>query len=141
MSNNLKQSQGFEKKSFEPIPTGDYKARLVSFEIKPNKAGTGTNGTAQFEIINGDFKKRKIFHTFLIQHPNEKAVGFSNNRLNKFLAAAGEEESIEDMGFAYEDIMDKVGEVPLVLSLDQNEYINRDGQTVVGNKITHFKAR
>lgn len=141
MSNNLQQSKGFEKTSFEPLPVGDYKARLIDFSIKPNKAGTGTNGTAQFEIINGDYKKRKVFHTFLIEHPNEKAVGYSNNRLNKFLAAAGEEDSIEDMGFAYEDIMDRAGEMPIILRLEQNEYVNRDGVSVVGNKITHFKSK
>ena len=61
--------------------------------------------------------------------------------MNKFLAAAGEEDSIEDMGFAYEDIMDKAGEVPVLLRLEQNEYVNKSGETIIGNKITHFKAR
>ena len=48
MSNNLKQSVLLEKTTWEPLPVGDYKARLVDFSIKPNKSGTGTNGIAQF---------------------------------------------------------------------------------------------
>lgn len=134
------QKSNFERKSFEPLPAGDYKARLVSFEIKPNRAGTGTNGSAQFEIIGGDFKKRKVYHTFLIEHPNEKAVGFSNNKLNKLLTACGSENSIEDMGFDYTQIMDETGEMPLVIGVDTNEY-EKDGQTVIGNRITSFKRR
>lgn len=112
----------------------------MEFNIKPNKAGTGTNGSAVFEIINGDFKKRKVFHTFLIEHPNEKAVGFSNNKLNKLLAAVGVENSIEDMGYDYSQIIEEAGEMPLVIGVDTNEY-EKDGQTVVGNRITSFKRR
>ena len=62
---------------FEPLTKADYKARMISFDIKPNKAGTGTNGNAQFEVLNGESKGRRLFHCFLIEHPDEKAVGFS----------------------------------------------------------------
>lgn len=138
---NVTQKNNFQKKSFEPLPVGDYKARLTEFNIKPNKAGTGTNGSAVFEIINGDYKKRKVFHTFLIEHPNDKAVGFSNNKLNKLLAACGSESTIEDLGFDYSQVMDESGEMPIVIGVDTNEYENREGQTVVGNRITSFKRR
>jgi hypothetical protein len=139
MENMVQTTQ--EKKTFEPLPVGDYKARLIEVEIKPNKAGTGTNANAHFEIVNGDYKKRRLFHCFLVEHPNEKAIGFSNNKLNKFLAAAGTDTTIEDMGFDYSQLMDVAGEIPFIAAVGEDEYINGAGETVSTNKILTFKGR
>lgn len=138
---NLTQEKGFTKTEFAPIPEGDYKVRLVDFVIKENKLGTGLNGCGHFEIVNGDFKKRRVFHNFLISNPSEKAVQISEEKMNKFLTAVGEDESIEDMGYAYDQLMDKVGEVPFIVKLVDNEYTDRSGKLIQGSKISEFRGR
>ena len=134
------------KREFTPVPKGDYSATMTKFDIKPTKAGNGTIGSAQFELVGGDFGKtsekkgRKVFHTFLIDHPNAKAVEFSNNKLNKLLAATGVTTTIEDLGYDYSGLMELAGDTKLTIGVDTNEY-ESNGSIVQGNRITSFKTK
>jgi len=120
---------------------------MISFEVKPSKSSSGVNGTAVFELLGGEYgadsaknkKGRRIFHNFLIEHSNSKAVEFSNNKLNKLLAATGNASTIQDLGFDYAQVMELAGDSKLVIGLETNEYVDKEGNVVTGNRITAFK--
>lgn len=59
---------------FEAIPAGKYQAVIVESDMKPNKAGTGEYLQLEFEIIEGEFKGRKLWTRLNIHNPNPDAV-------------------------------------------------------------------
>ena len=59
---------------FEAIPAGKYQAVIVDSELKPNKAGTGEYLQLEFEIIDGEYKNRKLWTRLNINNPNPDAV-------------------------------------------------------------------
>lgn len=55
-------------------PAGKYQAVIVDSEMKPNKAGTGEYLQLEFEIIEGEYKNRKLWTRLNINNPNPDAV-------------------------------------------------------------------
>lgn len=119
---------------------------MVELTLKPTKANNGTIASAIFELVGGEFgsskekKGRKIFHTFLVDHANPKAVEYSNNKLNKLLNAVGSDSSIEDLGHDFGQVTELALDIPIQIGVDLNEY-EKDGEIVTGNKITSFKRK
>ena len=59
---------------FEAIPAGKYQAVIVDSEMKSNKAGTGEYLQLEFEIIEGEYKNRKVWTRLNLNNPNPDAV-------------------------------------------------------------------
>ena len=59
---------------FEAIPAGKYQAVIVDSDMKPNKAGTGEYLQLEFEVIEGEFKGRKLWTRLNLHNPNPDAV-------------------------------------------------------------------
>ena len=59
---------------FEAIPAGKYQAVIVDSEMKPNRAGTGEYLQLEFEIIDGEYKNRKVWTRLNLNNPNPDAV-------------------------------------------------------------------
>ena len=59
---------------FEAIPAGKYQAVIVDSDMKPNKSGTGEYLLLEFEIIEGEFKNRKLWARLNLNNPNADAV-------------------------------------------------------------------
>ena len=59
---------------FEAIPAGKYQAVIVDSDMKPNKAGTGEYLQLEFEIIEGEYKNRKVWTRLNLNNPNADAV-------------------------------------------------------------------
>ena len=83
-ANNVKPEVGFE-----PIPAGDYVALIINSEMKANNAGTGEYLELQFEIVEGQFKGRKLFVRLNLNNPNDQAVGIARAELSAICRATG----------------------------------------------------
>ena len=59
---------------FEAIPAGKYQAVIVESDMKANKAGTGEYLQLEFEIIEGEFKNRRLWTRLNLNNPNPDAV-------------------------------------------------------------------
>ena len=59
---------------YEAIPAGKYQAVIVESDMKPNKAGTGEYLQLEFEVIEGEFKGRKLWTRLNLHNPNPDAV-------------------------------------------------------------------
>lgn len=72
---------------FDPIPSGDYEAVVTESDYKPTKAGTGHYLKLTFEIIDGEFKGRKLWANFNLDNPNDEAVGIARSQLRQLCEA------------------------------------------------------
>lgn len=82
------QTAGQEKKKYDTIPEGTYRLRMKNYQVKESKAGN-TYISAAFELMTDPYKKRLVFETFLLTHPNPKAVATAYDRLTKYLKSVG----------------------------------------------------
>lgn len=74
-------------KGFEPLPAGKYLAMIVNSELKPTQAGTGEYLKLEFEIIDGEFKGRKLFANLNLDNPNAQAVQIARAELSAICRA------------------------------------------------------
>ena len=74
---------------FEPIPAGDYKAKVVESDLKVTAAGTGKYIKLKFEIIEGEFKGRFVWTNINIINPNPVAVDIAQKELATLCRAVG----------------------------------------------------
>lgn len=88
------------KGGFEELPLGKYEVRLESLEMKATKKAKDPMIVAQFTVIEGDYKKRKVFVNqvcYMASHPNSNA-----NRMNislQFLRSLDSGLEVEFEGF------------------------------------------
>ena len=74
---------------FSPIPAGDYQATIVSADMVPTKAGTGTIFKTRYDVIGPTHAKRVIFGQLNIQNPSAKAEEIGRQELRKLMSAVG----------------------------------------------------
>lgn len=68
--------------TLEPIPAGKYQAVIVESELKMTKSGTGSYLELTFEIISGEFAKRRLWARLNIRNSNPKAVEIAQRDLS-----------------------------------------------------------
>jgi hypothetical protein len=59
---------------FDVIPAGKYNAVISDSEMKDTRSGTGRYLQLEFEIIDGEFKNRKLWARLNLENPNPDAV-------------------------------------------------------------------
>jgi hypothetical protein len=78
-----------EPTSFEPVPVGKYVAAITETEIKQTKAGNGKYIAFTLEILEGDYKGRKVWGNLNIQNPSAKAQQIGLGQLSAICRACG----------------------------------------------------
>lgn len=68
--------------SSDPIPAGNYAAMITESEIKPLKSGNGTAVRLTFQVLDGEFKNRKVWANLNIQHTNAQAQAIAQQQLS-----------------------------------------------------------
>lgn len=133
--------QAQEKKSYEPVPAGEYVVALNRVKEKATKAGNGSFVEASFTITEGDYNKRLIFHSFLINHTggekSELAQSIGREQLDRFLKSVGVNGGFDSLGndsMALESLVGKELLVNAVIEPGTKGYKDR-------NKITKFIRR
>jgi hypothetical protein len=108
------------KKTYEPIPAGGYVVKMNRLEEKPTKAGD-TMLSASFQVVDGDFTNRLLFHNFIIEHSNPRVAEIGNDQLLGYDRSR--------LG----DYLNKMLKVKVKIEEGTNGYSDR-------NKITSFKG-
>lgn len=73
----------------EPIPAGKYLAMITASEEKPNKAGTGSFLELTFQVLDGPFKNRMLWHRLNLNNPQPLAVQIAKAELSALCRAVG----------------------------------------------------
>lgn len=71
----------------EAVPAGKYIAVIIESEIKPTKSGNGQFLELTFEIIDGEYKGRKVWSRLNIDNPNATAVQIARGELSAICRA------------------------------------------------------
>ena len=86
---NFNASEVEPLETYEAIPTGDYEAVITESGMKANKSGTGSYLELKTEIIEGDYKGRKLTARLNLENPSVKAVQMARRELSSICHAVG----------------------------------------------------
>lgn len=74
---------------YDPLPAGKYLAVITESEMKPTKAGTGQYLQLTFEILDGQFKGRKVWARLNLINTNDMTVKIAQAELSAICRAVG----------------------------------------------------
>lgn len=74
---------------FEALPAGEYPMTIVASEMKPTRAGDGHYLSLTLEVLNGEFKGRKVFDNLNLHNPNPTATAIAQATLSAICHATG----------------------------------------------------
>lgn len=78
-----------EQAGFDPVPAGEYPAVAIDSEVKPTKSGGGSYLQVTFEVIEGEYKGRKLWGRYNLENQNKQAVDIGHAQLKQLTTAAG----------------------------------------------------
>ena len=78
-----------QKRSYDVLPKGKYRAIINNTAIKPTKSGTGEYLAITFQIIEGDHSGRRIWQNLNLSNPNKTAEDIAKVELNSICVACG----------------------------------------------------
>lgn len=115
------------QEAFEALPSGSYKAMITESEVKKTKGNDGEFLSLKIEIVDGEFKNRKLFDNLNLWNKSEKAVEIATRSLKSIEVAVGLTEKLKRS----EQLHNK----PMVIVVGQEQY---NGETK--NKIKGYKS-
>ena len=75
--------------SFEPVPTGEYTVMITESDLKPTKSGDGQYLQLVYEILDGDYKGRKIWDRLNLINKNSTATEIAQRSLSAICHSVG----------------------------------------------------
>ena len=72
---------------YDPIPAGKYQAVITESEMKPTRTGNGQYLQLEFEIIEGEYKNRKVWARLNLENANADAVRIARADLSAICRA------------------------------------------------------
>jgi hypothetical protein len=102
-----------EEGDFDALPTNDYVAIMEnSSDEKPNSKGTGSVQSVLWQIIEGNFKGRKLYENFNVRNENIGSVTQALRSINGIRIATGKPDA-KDFSELYN--------IPIIISVEYNE--------------------
>ena len=92
------------------VPAGWYLAHIVEAEVRDAANGNGNYLWTAFEIIEGQYKGRKVFHTVTIHNASQQAVEIGQRLMTDVYLACGVTGPTQDIGvLLYKPVKIRVG--------------------------------
>ena len=79
---NFDASQVAPQQSVGPLPAGTYLAHIIESDVQPLKSGNGEGLKLTFEIIDGQFKGRRVYENLNIRHTSEDTQRIAQSQLS-----------------------------------------------------------
>ena len=86
---NFDANQHEPMQSNAPLPQGKYLAQIVESELKTTKNGTGKYLELVLQVIDGEYKNRKLWVRLNIHNANAQAVEIAKAELSAICRAIG----------------------------------------------------
>lgn len=87
--NGFDASQVPEQEDFSALPEGQYVVIATASEMKPTKNGNGEYLQFVFEVIDGQYKGRKLWARLNLKNQNQTAVDIAQRELAAICKAVG----------------------------------------------------
>jgi len=110
---------------YAPLPRGEYIAMITASDVKETKAETGKYLKLVFQILEGKFQNRILFHNLNIVNPNSEAQAIGRGQLSAISRACGINGELKDSN--------ELHDCPIRIVVDL------DKQNPEQNKIKAFK--
>ncbi|TDH35690.1 DUF669 domain-containing protein [Pseudohoeflea suaedae] len=82
---------------YSELPNGDYLLEIEVSDVGPNSSGTGTILKTTFQVIEPEeFKGRKLFGNYNLEHNNPKAQEIGQRQFAQLCRAIGHTERVDD---------------------------------------------
>lgn len=78
-----------DDRDFDVLPSGNYEAQVIESSVAATKAGDGTILKLTWEIISGQFERRKVWQNLNIENPSAEAQGIGQRQLAQVCEATG----------------------------------------------------
>jgi len=75
--------------SFEPLPLGDYIVIISASEMKPTKDGKGQYLQLVYDVVDGEYKGRKVFDRLNLVNDNKTAEEIAQRALSSICRSVG----------------------------------------------------
>ncbi len=75
--------------SFEAIPAGRYLAMITASVEKPTVSGSGSYLELTFDIVDGQYRGRKVWARLNLNNPSDSAVRIARSELSAICRAVG----------------------------------------------------
>ncbi|AQT67923.1 hypothetical protein STSP2_01075 [Anaerohalosphaera lusitana] len=75
--------------SFEALPAGKYIAAITESEMKPTKNNNGHYLQLTLDVLDGQYKGRKVWARLNLDNPNAQAVQIARGELSAICRAVG----------------------------------------------------
>lgn len=75
--------------SFDPIPTGWYRAKVSGSRLKDTKAGDGKYLEVEFTILGPSYEGRRVWGRFNLENPSDRAVEIGRAQFGELCRAVG----------------------------------------------------
>jgi hypothetical protein len=86
---NFDSSNIAPQQTMGPLPAGQYLAHITESDVVDLKSGNGQGLKLTFEVIDGQFKGRKVWESLNVVHTNETAQGIAQSQLSAICRATG----------------------------------------------------
>lgn len=103
----------------EAVPTGRYPVMMVESEFKQNSKKTGTLVAFKLEIIDGQYKGRRLFGNINMTNPNPEAERIGRAQFSALCRATGQMQ-VSDTGALHH--------IPMCVSVEYVEPRNENGK-------------
>jgi len=124
---------------FSPIPVGEYTAIIVFSEIKQTKDYTGKYIKLEVEIVEGKYKKRKLWANLNLWNKNEQAVSIAKREMASIRLATGKPNAKDTVEFHNIPVLINVGIKPAADGYDAQNKIS--GWKPIGKTTTAQPAQ
>jgi hypothetical protein len=78
-----------EGSKFEVLPEGKYEAEIFNASIAPTKNGKGQAVSIVWQIVSGDYERRQVFQSVLLQHDSAEAQRIGRGMFKDICACCG----------------------------------------------------
>lgn len=116
---------------FTPIPSGEYKAAIVGDEEKIAQSSGAKYLSVEFEIVEGDYKGRKVYTNLNLWHPSAMAKQIAQKELNSIAAAVGVTKLVDS---------NQLHNIPIFIKVKQRKYVDSQGEDAISNDIKGYRS-
>lgn len=90
------------------IPVGEYTMQIVDSDLKPTKNNNGHYAELEFEVIEGQYKGRKVWMRLNLDNPSPKAVEIAQRELSAICHAIGKLQVTDTQELHYKPMVCRV---------------------------------
>lgn len=83
-------------RGFELLPDGEYVAHIIQNDVTATKGGTGEILTLTWEILEGEYERRRVWQRINYLNNSEKAQAIGQGQVSAICDAIGYKEHFDD---------------------------------------------